>query len=97
MEDSLTVLQQDEGGVKRENLLGQFHLGNLASKLKDLVDQGHLLWDVGGEEGADGKHDVVEEDGVVGQVKVAAHPDDRQLETPWEKGGSENGQICWSL
>ena len=78
----LTVLQQDEGRVERENLLGQFHLCDLASELKDLVDQGHLLRDVGGEEGANGKHHVVEEDRVVGQVKVATHPDDRQLETP---------------
>ena len=79
---TLTVLQQDQGGVKRESLLGQFHLGNLPSKLEDLVHQGHLLRDVCGEEGADRKHDIVEEDGVVGQVEVAAHPDDRQLETP---------------
>ena len=78
----LTVLQQDEGRVERENLLGQFHLCDLASELKDLVDQGHLLRDVGGEEGPNGKHHVVEEDRVVGQVKVATHPDDRQLETP---------------
>ena len=84
---ALTVLQQDEGRVEWENLLGKFHLRNLPSKLKDLVHQGHLLRDVGGEEGADGKHDVVEEDGVVGQVEVAAHPDDRQLETPWCETG----------
>ena len=78
---TLTVLQQDEGGVQWENLLGQFHLRNLPSKLEDLVHQGPLLWDVGGEEGVNGKHDIAEEDGIVGQVKVAAHPDDRQLKT----------------
>ena len=83
---TLTVLQQDEGGVQRESLLGEFHLRNLPSKLEDLVHQGHLLRDVAGEEGADGEHDIVEEDGVVGQVEVATHPDDRQLETPCETG-----------
>ena len=59
--------------------------------VEDLTDECHLLGAAGAGEGLDGEHEgplqrpgglAHEQDVVIGQIKVAGHPDHGELEAP---------------